>query len=768
MATNVASAANGGVASASSEHFSGNYPASGTVDGDRLGTNWGAGGGWIDNSPNAFDDWLQVDFSGSNSINEIDVFGVQTNYLSPTTPTATMTSIFALRDFEIQYWNGSAWVTVTGGNITSNNLVWTRVTFAAITTTKIRVLVHASQDGTYSYVVELEAWTTAVPGTPTTPSPADGATGVSTTPTFSWSGPGATSFDVKLSTSNPPTTVVSSGQAGTSYTPSTRAGGTTYYWRIVAINASGSTTGPVWSFTTAAVVVGSLKPDVVVEVELSGEDAGWTNLGTGGYGDVVSDAGLSCLYGIPGSGPDDNVAPSGRGSFTLNNSAENSQHKIGLYSRYHANRLSGWDVDIRCRITLVDPATGTPRRRCFGRIDAIDPSPGKHKDRRVRVTVVDWLDEAANWSLVPEIGQQINRTWTQVLTAIIGLMPRQPLAVSLDDGVEAYPIALDTSSSSGQPALAEFKKLADSERGFIYQKADGTVRAEGRHARLLNTTSLWTLTEDDILDLSLPSTREEIIDTFDVTIHPRQPINPLPTDIVYSQANVIEIGPGENQLLLGSYRDEVTGDAIGAIDVQTPVATSPYFDYTANSNRDGTGTDITADFSVVLSAGPAGISATVTNGNAATGYLTSFSLRGRAVKDKALQTLRATSGAGKHVVPLDMPYQGNSDVGQGAADYYLAKYDTAYAQARRVGVIGKTSALLTQLLARDISDRITISETVTGVANDYFINAIEIKVLKTGLVMGTYTLAPAQDPFSGLYWVPDISTLGTDTRPAPF
>jgi hypothetical protein len=245
-------------------------------------------------------------------------------------------------------------------------------------------------------------------------------------------------------------------------------------------------------------------------------------------------------------------------------------------------------------------------------------------------------------------------------------------------------------------------------------------------------------------------------------------VSPLPTDIVYSQANVIEIGPGETQLLLGSYRDVVTGDPIGAIDVQTPDPASPHFDYTANDKRDGTGSSIVSSLTVVLSAGPAGISAQVTNGTAATGYLLTFTLRGRAVKDKALQTLRATSGSGKHVVPLDMPYQGNSDVGQGAADYYLAKYNTAYAQARRVGVIGKTSALLSQILARDISDRITISETVTGVANDFFINAIELKVLKTGLVMATYTLAPAQDPFTGTYWVLGTSTLGTDTRPAPF
>ena len=37
-----------------------------------------------------------------------------------------------------------------------------------------------------------------------------------------------------------------------------------------------------------------------------------------------------------------------------------------------------------------------------------------------------------------------------------------------------------------------------------------------------------------------------------------------------------------------------------------------------------------------------------------------------------------------------------------------------------------------------------------------------------GVLRATYTLAPAADPFAGVYWVLDVSTLGTDTTPAPF
>ena len=49
---NVARATNGGIATASST-LGPNYPASGAINGDRKGLNWGSGGGWNDGTQNA-------------------------------------------------------------------------------------------------------------------------------------------------------------------------------------------------------------------------------------------------------------------------------------------------------------------------------------------------------------------------------------------------------------------------------------------------------------------------------------------------------------------------------------------------------------------------------------------------------------------------------------------------------------------------------------------------------------------------------------------
>jgi hypothetical protein len=49
-------------------------------------------------------------------------------------------------------------VDLPGGNVTGNNLVWKQLTFAPVSTDRIRVLVNGALAG-YSRIVEVEAWT---------------------------------------------------------------------------------------------------------------------------------------------------------------------------------------------------------------------------------------------------------------------------------------------------------------------------------------------------------------------------------------------------------------------------------------------------------------------------------------------------------------------------------------------------------------------------------------------------------------------------------
>jgi len=94
--------------------------------------------------------------------------------------------------------------------------------------------------------------TAPAPGAVTAPTPALNATNVATATTLSWvAGANTSSYDISFGTANPPPTAATN-QTATTYQPATLAAGTTYYWRVDARGAGGTTTGPLWSFTTAA------------------------------------------------------------------------------------------------------------------------------------------------------------------------------------------------------------------------------------------------------------------------------------------------------------------------------------------------------------------------------------------------------------------------------------------------------------------------------------------------------------------------------------
>ena len=98
----------------------------------------------------------------------------------------------------------------------------------------------------------------AVPSKATTPSPTNANTAVTLDQaTVTWvDGGGADTFNVYYGTTSGSLSLVSSAQAGTSFTVTGITDGSPYnyivtrYWRIDSTNDAGTTTGTEWSFTT--------------------------------------------------------------------------------------------------------------------------------------------------------------------------------------------------------------------------------------------------------------------------------------------------------------------------------------------------------------------------------------------------------------------------------------------------------------------------------------------------------------------------------------
>jgi formylglycine-generating enzyme required for sulfatase activity len=133
------------------------------------------------------------------------------------------------------------------------------------------------------------------PNTPTTPSPADNATGQSLTTALTWTGGDpdgdSVTYDVYFEANDAtPDVLVSNDQPGATYAPGTLSASTHYYWQIVTQDEHGLTTpGPVWNFTTGA--GGGVIPGEMVLIPAGTFQMGCDPAHNGGYGSVYG-----CYY----------------------------------------------------------------------------------------------------------------------------------------------------------------------------------------------------------------------------------------------------------------------------------------------------------------------------------------------------------------------------------------------------------------------------------------------------------------------------------------
>jgi bacillolysin len=153
---NVALATAGAIASATSSHSSGLYPASGAINGNHIGNDWNSGGGWNDGTRATWPDTLEVNFGQSRTIDEIRVYTLQNNWQNGVEPTETTSaSGEGILDFTVEYWDGAAWVNLA--SVTGNDKAMRVFQFPQLTTTKIRVVVTAARNN-WSRIVEVEAF----------------------------------------------------------------------------------------------------------------------------------------------------------------------------------------------------------------------------------------------------------------------------------------------------------------------------------------------------------------------------------------------------------------------------------------------------------------------------------------------------------------------------------------------------------------------------------------------------------------------------------
>jgi len=405
---------------------------------------------------------------------------------------------------------------------------------------------------------------------------------------------------------------------------------------------------------------------------------------------------------------------------------------------------------------------GTWYNLYFGYLDDIQPHPIRTQNRAY-LPCTDGFDQLSRACISMPL--QVDQKSGQLFATALDRAGWSTTKRRLDSGIDVYPLV----HAERQLCKEFLQKLETSEFGFMYIGGDGYLNWEDRHHRLKapHITSQWIAKASLYKEIdpthSLVSVRNAVI----LTAQPKSKATAL-TDLWKLQENKDKVpanspllAAGEMKVYYATFADS-NGVSNIAGDVVAPVADT---DYLGNRAQDGSGENRTADITITTTILAGSAKLEVKNTSATSFYLTLLKIRGKIYTDLGelqIESVDATSQA-KYLyrdLKVDLPYYQSADIMQGMADYQLSVRKEPI-PGYVVSLEGGTDELMTQLLARELSDRITLQSAKYYIDADFYINKIEMELGEDGVLRGKWTITRAQDEE---YWVLGTSALGTGTR----
>jgi hypothetical protein len=138
--------------------------------------------------------------------------------------------------------------------------------------------------------------------------------------------------------------------------------------------------------------------------------------------------------------------------------------------------------------------------------------------------------------------------------------------------------------------------------------------------------------------------------------------------------------------------------------------------------------------SVTVFQGGSGITALFENPTNQTGYVTTFNVRGKRLKVYQPNTYTVNNNPsalaiGERRLPLDMTYQSNPLTGKDAGDFLISILPFPYPRVEKVTFDAERNAyLMTMGAAVEPGDRVKLTDTHSGIANDFWVNGVEEEV----------------------------------------
>jgi hypothetical protein len=524
----------------------------------------------------------------------------------------------------------------------------------------------------------------------------------------------------------------------------------------------------------------SVTATVVMECELAGVGGGWTDISADTRIGIQA---IEVQYGIGGSGPLDRIAETGTMSWAMDNSSGNSGGVQGYYSPGHTNARANWDLGIAMRLKVS--YGGTDYYKFRGTLIDVQPDAGQYQRQAVICSAVDWMDEAARSKIKGIAIQEGQRSDQLVSNIVTNAVTRQPSATDYETGQSTFAFALDNLLDGQTSVLRALADVTISELGYLYVKGDtaqgGTLKFEDRHARARFGAAVGSF-DNSMVTLDVTRSRSDLINRVYVVVHPRTVAGSA--TVLYeltSTESVPSVSAGETIKITALFKARTAaGDEMDyRIAGKTITTPESGIDWIANSAEDGSGSNLTASVNVTLSVTAANaVEFSIENTAAVTAYLTTLQVRGIAVTDVSETVVEASDSAsqttyGEIDTRVDMKYESNTgEFINNLSAWLLNTYKDPRYVVKQLSLAANTSsALMTQALAREPGDKITIAETMTGIVEavgagqvGYFINGVQFRVSGGGMIRASWTLSPGE---AQAFWILETlgaSELGLTTR----
>lgn len=470
-------------------------------------------------------------------------------------------------------------------------------------------------------------------------------------------------------------------------------------------------------------------------------------------------------------------------SATLTATLENSSHK---FSPQHASALSGFTIGKKLRLQMTYSATTVTLYE--GRIDVIDPAPGATSSRECRVVCNGYLTRLQRGEV--KIGAQRDVSTDELATAILGNVAEYPAmltgwflgnstwsklgtstnlsAVSAFASIEtcagSYDFAGDNFAKQASPYGA-LRDTTESERGWLFEGRDGKVYLWSRHHLVKDLPNAVdaTLTDSDFSPLKY-SFGGTLVNECDVNYHPRKVAG---IGVVLGTVDTpIRVKRTQSSTVTVRFVD-ASGAKIDGIDLIAPVAG---YDFTANHLLSGRGQDLSKSFAITVKPVGDGAELTFTNKARYDGFvLAGARIRGTRLQDFGMQKTTYIDSAsqtayGRAYKNISATLIESGQEGDDLARWEVANHSTPTGNLEQIGFYAnKSAALMAQARDRNMGDRVALSETQTGVNNEYFIIGKRIDLTPQNIHYERWILEPKPTQSFWLLGTASFGNLGSTT-----